>query len=110
MGSESDFILMFLYRVAGYYVFTLAVRMSVRPSVVRTYVRTSLPFDNLSIYKRFSFKFCVCICTNNVSFGIVNGQILIIHHRVITLVNVQKMVYGLQFLCDLEYHDETSQK
>ena len=56
-------------------------RVSVRPSVgkyVRPSIRTSFPFDNLSIYKRISFKFCICICTKNVSLGIVNGQILII--------------------------------
>ena len=78
--------------VAGYYVFTLAVRVSVRLSVVCTNVRpsvhTSFPFDSLSIYKRISFKFCICICTNNVSLGIVNGQISIIYHRVMALVNV----------------------
>ena len=78
--------------VAGYYVFTLAVRVSVRPSVVITSVRTSFPFDYLSIYKWISFKFCICICTNNVSLGIVNGQISIIFHSVMALVNVQKMV------------------
>ena len=47
--------------VAGHYVFTLTVPVSVRPSVhpsvVRTSVRTSFPFDNLSIYERISFKF-----------------------------------------------------
>ena len=75
----------------GYYVFMLAVRVSVRPSVVRTSVRTSFPFDNLSIYKLFSFEFCICICANNVSLGIVNGQISIIYHRVMALVNVQKL-------------------
>ena len=72
--------------LAGYYVFTLAVRVSVRPSV-----RTSFPFDNLSIYKRILFKFCICICTNNVSLGIVNGHISIIYYSVMTLVNLQKM-------------------
>ena len=66
----------------GYYVFMSAVRVS---------VHTSFPFDNLSIYKRISFKFCVCICTNNVSLGFVNGQLSIIYHRVMALVNVQKM-------------------
>ena len=71
--------------VAGYYVFTLAARVSIGPSV-----RTLFPFDNLSIYKRISFKFCICICTNNVLLGIVNGQISIIFHRVMALVNVQK--------------------
>ena len=67
---------------------------SVRSLYVRPSVRTSFPFDSLSIYKRISFKFCICICTNNVSLGIVNGQISIIYHRVMELVNVQKMVFG----------------
>ena len=65
----------------------LAVRVSVRPSV-----RISFPFGSLSIYKRISFKFC----TNNGSLRIVNGKIIsIIYHRVMALVNVQKMVFGL---------------
>ena len=80
--------------VLGYHVFTLAVRVSVHLSLVCTYVRlsarTSFPFDSLSIYKRISFKFCICICTNTVSLGIVNGLISIIYHRVMALVNVQK--------------------
>ena len=80
--------------VTGYYVFTLAVRVSVRLSVrslfVRPSVRTSFPFDSLSIYKLISFKFCICICISNVSLGIVNGQISIIYHRVMAVVNVQK--------------------
>ena len=58
----------------------------VRPSVVRTSIRTSFPFDNLTIYKRISFKFCICICINNVSLGIVNGRMSIIYHRVKALV------------------------
>ena len=71
-----------------------SVRLSVRQSVRRS-VRTSFPFDNLSIYIRISFKFCICICTNNVSLGMVNSQIAIIYHRVImALVNVQKMVFS----------------
>ena len=73
----------------------LSVRLSVRPSVVRTFVRTPFPFDNLSIYIRISFKFGICIYTNNVSLGIVNWQISIIYHRVMALVNVQKMVLSL---------------
>ena len=102
-----------LYRhklVAGYYVFTLAVRVSVRSLYVRSSVRTSFPLDSLSIHQRISFKFCTCICTNNVSLGIVNRQISIIYHRVTALVNVQKMVFGLLLLYYLQYHDETSQK
>ena len=59
------------------------------PSVCQL-VRTSFALDNFSIYKRISFKFCICICTNNVPLGIVNGQISIIYHRVLALVNVPK--------------------
>ena len=83
-----------------------------RPSVVCTSVRTSFPFDNFIIYKRISFKFFICICTNNASLGIVDGQISIIYHRVMALVNVQKqkMFLASYFLYYLEYHDETSQK
>ena len=76
-----------------YYVFMLAVRVSVRPSVRSPYVRTSFPFDNLSIYERISFEFCVCICIKNISLGIVNGQSSIIYHRVMALVNGQKMLF-----------------
>ena len=72
-----------------------SVCLSVRPSVVRTSVRpsvrSSFPFDNLSIYEQISFKYCICICTSNVSLGVINGQISIINHRVMALVNVQKM-------------------
>ena len=80
--------------VVGYYVFTLAVLVSIRlcPQYVRLSIRTSFPFDSLSIYKRISFKFCIYICTKNVSLGIINGQITIIYHRVMALVNVRKMV------------------
>ena len=64
---------------------------------VRTSVCTLFPFDNLSIYKWISFRFCICICTNNVSLWIVNGQISIIYDRVMARVNIQKMVFGLYF-------------
>ena len=83
------------------------------PSVclsVRTSIHTSFPFDNLSIYKQISFKFYICICTNNVSLGIVNGRISIIYQRVMAFFNVQKMVFGLWFIYCLEYQNETSQK
>ena len=91
--------------VAGYYVFVLAVRVSARPHFV------CVP-NNLSIYKRISFKFCICIYTNNVPLGIVNGQISIIYHRVLALVNVRKKWFlaSSSFTYNLEYHDETSQK
>ena len=81
--------------MAGNYLITLAVHVSVRPSVRRTSVRTSFPFGNLSIYERISFKFCMCICTTDVSLRVVNGQILIIRHRVMALVNVQNGFWPL---------------
>ena len=52
----------------------LSVCLSVVCTSVRPSVRTSFPFDSLSIYKRISFKVCICICTNNVSLGIVIGD------------------------------------
>ena len=55
------------------------------------------------MYKRILFKFYVCICIKNLSLGIVNGQISIIYHRVMALVNGQKMFFGLKFLYYLEY-------
>ena len=93
VAINEKFVSIFIPRhtlVAGYYVFALSVRVSVCTSV-----RTLFPFDNLSIYIRISFKFCICICNNNVSLGIVNGQISIIYHRAMALVNVQKCLFGL---------------
>ena len=58
------------------------------PSIHSTYVHqhfVSVRFDNLSIYKQISFKFCICISTNNVSLGIGKGQISIIYHRVVSV-------------------------
>ena len=68
---------------------------SVRSLYIHSFVRTSFPFDSLSIYERILFKFCICICTNNVSLWIVNGQISRIYHRVMALVNVQKWFWPL---------------
>ena len=76
---------------------------------VRPFVCTSFLFDNLFI-NRFHSNFAYAFCFKNVSLGIVYGQITIIYHRVMALVNGQKMVFGFQFLYYLEYHDETSLK
>ena len=69
--------------VAGYYVFTLAVHVSVRLSVVCLSVCPSaLRFRTITnIYERISLRFFICSCTNNVSLGIVNGLISIINHK-----------------------------
>ena len=91
--------------MAGYYVFASDFRApirpfvhpSVRPFICNADVRPSafFPFHNFSIYKQISFKFCICICTNNVLFGIVIRQFLMIYYTVMALVNVQKMVFGV---------------
>ena len=56
--------------VAGYYGFTLDVRVSVRPSV-----RFSFPDDNLSKHQWIFTKFGMCIDIVEFWFGIANGQI-----------------------------------
>ena len=50
---------------------SVSVRLAVRPSV-----RLSAPFpiDNLSIYSRNFFKFCIHIVIGDEWYGIVNGQ------------------------------------
>ena len=49
--------------VAGYYGFTLAIRLSVCPSVSRTSIRISFPDDNLSKHQWIFTKLCMCIDT-----------------------------------------------
>ena len=61
--------------VAWYYGFTLDVRVSVRPSVVRPSVRFSFPDDNLSKRQWIFTKLGMCIDIVEVWFGIANGQI-----------------------------------
>ena len=65
------------------------------PSIHNKYVCISFPFANLSIYQQISFNICRCIYTKNGSLGIINGQILIISHRVMALFSVQKLHFGL---------------
>ena len=74
---------------------SVSVRLSVRPSV-----RPSAPFpiDNLSIYSRIFFKFCIHIVIGDEWYGIVNGQNPSIFNRVTALFRVGKMVSGLLFL------------
>ena len=74
---------------------SVSVRLSVRPSV-----RPSAPFpiDNLSIYSRNFFKFCIHIVNGDEWYGIVNGQNLAIFNGVTALFRIGKMVSGLLFL------------
>ena len=62
--------------MAGYYGFTLDVRVSVRPSVRRTSVRPFfVPDDNLSKHQWIFTKLVMCIDIVEIWFGIANGQI-----------------------------------
>ena len=61
--------------VAGYYGFTLDVRVSVRPSVL-------FPDDNLSKHQWIFTKLPMCIDIVEIWFGIANGQISSNFYRV----------------------------
>ena len=65
--------------------------LSVRPC-------SPFPIDNLSIYSRNFFKFCIHIVIGDEWYGIVNGQNLSIFNGVTALFRIGKMVSGLLFL------------
>ena len=65
--------------------------VSVRPSA-------PFPIDNLSIYSRNFFKFCIHIVNGDEWYGIVNGQNPAIFNAVTALFRIGKMVSGLLFL------------
>ena len=72
-----------------------SVRLSVRPSVRPC---SPFPIDNLSIYSRNFFKFCIHIVIGDEWCGIVNGQNPSIFNGVTALFRIGKMVSGLLFL------------
>ena len=80
--------------------------LSVRPSV-----RPCSPFsiDNLIIYSRNFFKFCIHIVIGDEWYGIVNGQNPSIFNGVTALFRIGKMVSNLLFLYCSCYLNETSQ-
>ena len=67
------------------------------------------PIDNLSIYSRNFFKFCIHIVIGDEWYGIVNGQNPSIFNGVTALFRIGKMVSGLLFLYCSWYLNETSQ-
>ena len=69
----------------------LCVCLSVRPC-------SPFPIDNLSIYSRNFFKFCIHIVIGDEWYGIVNGQNPSIFNGVTALFRIGKMVSGLLFL------------
>ena len=69
--------------------------LSVRPSV---HPCSPFPIDNLSIYSRNFFKFCIHIVIGDEWYGIVNGQNPSIFNGVTALFRIGKMVSGLLFL------------
>ena len=71
---------------------SVSVRPSVRPSVL------TISIDNLSIYSRNFFKFCIHIVIGDEWYGIVNGQNPSIFNGVTALFRIGKMVSGLFFL------------
>ena len=81
--------------VARYYVIPFGVCPSVRPSVRPC---SPFPINNLSIYSRNFFKFCIHIVIGNEWCGIVNGQNPSIFNGVTALFRIGKMVSGLLFL------------
>ena len=81
--------------VSGYYVIPFGVCPSVRPSVRPC---SPFPIDNLSIYSRNFFKFCIHIVIGDEWYGIVNGQNASIFNGVTALFRIGKMVSGLLFL------------
>ena len=80
--------------MSGYYVIPFGVCPSVRPSVRPC---SPFPIDNLSIYSRNFFKFCIHIVIGDEWCGIVNGQNPSIFNGVTALFRIGKMVSGLLF-------------
>ena len=91
----SSFIIPRHTLVSGYYVIPFSVCPSVRPSVRPC---SPFPIDNLSIYSRIFFKFCIHIVIGDEWYGIVNGQNPSIFNGVTALFRIGKMVSGLLFL------------
>ena len=69
----------------------LYLSVSVRPC-------SPFPMDNLSIYSRNFFKFCIHIVIGDEWYGIDNGQNPSIFNGVTALFRIGKMVSGLLFL------------
>ena len=91
----SSFIIPGHTLVSGYYVIPFGVCPSVRPSVRPC---SPFPIDNLSIYSRNFFKFCIHIVIGDEWYGIFNERNPSIFNGVTALFRIGKMVSGLLFL------------
>ena len=80
--------------MAGYYGFTLDVRVSVSRTSVGPFVRVSFPDDNLSKCQWIFTKLGVCIDIVEIWFGIANGQISSNFYGVICLKHAHIFVSG----------------
>ena len=81
--------------VAGYYGFTLVVRESVCPSVVRPSICFLFPDDNLSKHQWIFTKLGMCIDIVEIWYEIANGQISSIFDGVICPRHAHIFVSGL---------------
>ena len=81
--------------VAGYYGFTLVVRVSVRRMSVHRSIRFSFLDDNLSKHQWIFTKLGMCIDIVEIWFGIANGQISSNFYGVICLRHAHIFVSGL---------------
>ena len=84
--------------VAGYYGFTLDVRVSVRPSVrpsvIRPSVRFSFPDANLSKHQWIFTKLGMCFDIMAIWFGIADGKF----RQILTVICPNGGYYSLTFL------------
>ena len=97
--KEKTFLLFLLFYTPPHFsgeVLCYTLRcLSVRPSVR---LCSPFPIDNLSIYSRNFFKFCIHIVIGDEWYWIVNGQNPSIFNGVTALFRIGKMVSGLLFL------------
>ena len=98
---------------AGYYIFILAISVSVHPTIHSMYILQSelcfiLKYQDC--INRFHSNFLYAFVSRNVSLKIGNEQILIISDRVMVLVIIPKMFFLSRDSFTIWNRGETSQK